>query len=80
MRLLSEAQLRLELVLYRPILGPLPLKFLTLFFKLSPYGEFYFEYSINEKVALEVGGGAALAGIPTLVTMKHVGVNVAADP
>ena len=38
------------------------------------------EYSVNEKVALEVGGGAALAGAMTLVTMKHVGVNVAADP
>jgi len=40
----------------------------------------YLEYSVNEKVALEVGGGAALAGAMTLVTMKHVGVNVAADP
>ena len=50
------------------------------FYKLSPYGDFYFEYSVNEKVALEVGGGAALAGVPTLVCMKHVGVNVAADP
>ncbi len=38
------------------------------------------EYSVNEKVALEVGAGAALAGAMTLVTMKHVGVNVAADP
>ncbi len=40
----------------------------------------YLEYSVNEKVALEVAGGAALAGAATLVTMKHVGVNVAADP
>ncbi len=38
------------------------------------------EYSVNEKVALEVGAGASLAGALTLVTMKHVGVNVAADP
>ncbi|OGV36204.1 MAG: hypothetical protein A2020_12435 [Lentisphaerae bacterium GWF2_45_14] len=38
------------------------------------------EWSVNEKVALEVGIGAALAGARTLVTMKHVGVNVAADP
>ncbi len=38
------------------------------------------EYSVNEKVALEVGSGSALAGAMTLVTMKHVGVNVAADP
>ena len=50
------------------------------FFRLSPDADYYFEYSTNEKVALEVGGGAALAGAPTLVTMKHVGVNVAADP
>jgi len=41
---------------------------------------FNFEYSVNEKVALEVGGGAAVGGVPTLVTMKHVGLNVAADP
>jgi len=34
----------------------------------------------NEKVALEVGLGSSYAGARTLVTMKHVGVNVAADP
>ncbi len=34
----------------------------------------------NEKIALEVGLGAAYAGARVLVTMKHVGVNVAADP
>lgn len=50
------------------------------FFRLSPEGGYTFEYSVNEKVALEVGGGATLAGAMTLVTMKHVGVNVAADP
>ncbi len=50
------------------------------FFRLSPHADYYFEYSVNEKVALEVGGGAALSGVPTLVTMKHVGLNVAADP
>ncbi len=49
-------------------------------YSLAPYGNFDFEYSVNEKVALEVGGGAALGGTPTLVTMKHVGLNVAADP
>ncbi len=38
------------------------------------------QWSVNEKVALEVGIGASLAGRRTLVTMKHVGVNVAADP
>ena len=34
----------------------------------------------NEKVALEVGIGASFGGVRALVTMKHVGVNVAADP
>ncbi|MDL2272820.1 indolepyruvate ferredoxin oxidoreductase subunit alpha, partial [Desulfovibrio sp. OttesenSCG-928-I05] len=43
-------------------------------------GRFYLEYSTNEKVAMEVAGGAALGGAMALVTMKHVGVNVAADP
>ncbi len=44
------------------------------------YENVYTEWSVNEKVALEVGIGASFAGIRTLVTMKHVGVNVAADP
>jgi indolepyruvate ferredoxin oxidoreductase alpha subunit len=38
------------------------------------------QWAPNEKVALEVGIGAAFAGGQALVTMKHVGVNVAADP
>jgi indolepyruvate ferredoxin oxidoreductase alpha subunit len=38
------------------------------------------QWSPNEKVALEVGLGAAFANARTLVTMKHVGLNVAADP
>ena len=44
------------------------------------YPNNYVEWSINEKVALEVAIGSSLAGSRTLVTMKHVGVNVAADP
>lgn len=40
----------------------------------------YAEWSPNEKVALEVGIGASIGGARTLVAMKHVGVNVAADP
>lgn len=40
----------------------------------------YAEWCTNEKVALEVGLGAAAAGAKVLATMKHVGVNVAADP
>ncbi|MFZ5644833.1 MAG: indolepyruvate ferredoxin oxidoreductase subunit alpha [Bacillota bacterium] len=47
---------------------------------LSGYKEVYSEWAPNEKVALEVGIGSAMAGARTLVTMKHVGVNVAADP
>ena len=40
----------------------------------------YAEWCINEKVAVEVGIGASAAGARVLATMKHVGVNVAADP
>jgi indolepyruvate ferredoxin oxidoreductase, alpha subunit len=50
------------------------------FFRLSPKGDYYFEYAPNEKVALEAAGAAALGGVPSMATMKHVGVNVAADP
>ena len=38
------------------------------------------EWAPNEKVALEVGIGAAVAGARAMVCMKHVGLNVAADP
>jgi len=47
---------------------------------LSIFDEVYTEWAPNEKVALEVGIGAAIAGARALVAMKHVGVNVAADP
>jgi indolepyruvate ferredoxin oxidoreductase alpha subunit len=40
----------------------------------------YCEWSPNEKVALEVAVGASLSGARSIVTMKHVGLNVAADP
>ncbi len=40
----------------------------------------YAEWCTNEKVAVEVGLGASAAGARVIVTMKHVGVNVAADP
>lgn len=46
----------------------------------AKYEEMYAEWSPNEKVALEVGIGASIAGGRALVSMKHVGVNVAADP
>lgn len=48
--------------------------------EISRYDEVYSEWSPNEKVALEVGIGAAIRGARTLVSMKHVGLNVACDP
>ena len=38
------------------------------------------EWAPNEKVALEVGIGVSFGGARSIVTMKHVGLNVAADP
>lgn len=43
-------------------------------------GNIHVEWSVNEKVALEVAAGAAMAGARAMVTMKQVGLNVAADP
>jgi len=40
---------------------------------------FYFEYSTNEKVALEIAGAASISGLRSLTCMKHVGMNVASD-
>ena len=48
--------------------------------ELAAYDDVYSEWSPNEKVAMEVGIGASLAGARALVCMKHVGLNVAADP
>lgn len=42
--------------------------------------DIYVEWSVNEKVALELAAGASYAGARTLVTMKQVGLNVASDP
>ena len=50
------------------------------FLNISQETDLYFEYSTNEKVAMEVGAAAAISGLRTMVTMKHVGLNVAADP
>ncbi|WP_035288423.1 indolepyruvate ferredoxin oxidoreductase subunit alpha [Clostridium sp. KNHs214] len=47
---------------------------------LSKYEGVYAEWAPNEKVALEVSSGAAIGGARSLSTMKHVGLNVAADP
>ncbi|MFH1382203.1 MAG: indolepyruvate ferredoxin oxidoreductase subunit alpha [Chloroflexota bacterium] len=47
---------------------------------LAHFNDIYTEWSTNEKVAMEVALGAAYSGIRALVSMKHVGLNVAADP
>jgi len=44
------------------------------------YKEIQAQWAPNEKVALEVAAGAALGGVRSLAAMKHVGLNVAADP
>jgi len=49
------------------------------FFQMSHESDLYFEYSTNEKVALEVAAAAANCGVRSMCIMKHVGVNVAAD-
>ena len=46
----------------------------------AKYKEIHSEWAPNEKVALEVGIGASMAGARAMVCMKHVGLNVAADP
>ncbi len=47
---------------------------------LSTYDGLYTEWAPNEKVALEVALGASIAGVRAMASMKHVGLNVAADP
>ena len=47
---------------------------------ISKYDEIYSEWAPNEKVAAEVAAGAAIAGARAMSAMKHVGMNVAADP
>ncbi len=44
------------------------------------YKEIYSEWSPNEKVAMEVAIGASMSGVRAMASMKHVGLNVAADP
>ena len=48
--------------------------------ELARYDDVYSEWSPNEKVALEVGIGASIRGVRAIVSMKHVGLNVACDP
>ena len=49
------------------------------FFQMSQASDLYFEYSVNEKVSLEVTAAAANTGVRSMCVMKHVGMNVAAD-
>ena len=48
--------------------------------RMQPDRPYYLEWSVNEKVALENALAAAWCGLRALCTMKHVGLNVAADP
>ena len=46
----------------------------------AQYDAMYCEWAPNEKVAMEVAFGASMAGARSACAMKHVGLNVAADP
>ncbi len=48
--------------------------------ELAQYKEIVTQWSPNEKVAVEVASGAAFTGARSIACMKHVGMNVAADP
>ena len=47
---------------------------------IAKYDEIYSEWAPNEKVAMEVALGASISGARSFCAMKHVGLNVAADP
>lgn len=47
---------------------------------MAQYKQIYSQWANNEKVALEMASGAAIGGFRALAAMKHVGLNVAADP
>jgi indolepyruvate ferredoxin oxidoreductase alpha subunit len=49
-------------------------------FEMSRESDLYFEFSVNEKVSMEVAAAAACSGLRGMTMMKHVGLNVAADP
>jgi indolepyruvate ferredoxin oxidoreductase alpha subunit len=49
------------------------------FAEIAKEGGIYFEYSTNEKVAVETAAGAALSGLRSIVSFKHFGLNVASD-
>jgi len=47
---------------------------------LKQYEEIFSKWGTNEKVAMEIAMGGSIAGAPSMVSMKHVGINIAADP
>jgi indolepyruvate ferredoxin oxidoreductase alpha subunit len=47
---------------------------------IGQFEEIYSEWSVNEKVAMDVAIGASLGGVRSIVVMKHAGLNVASDP
>lgn len=47
--------------------------------RLAAEAGIYMEYSVNEKVAVEIAAGVAVCGVRALTAMKHVGLNVSAD-
>jgi indolepyruvate ferredoxin oxidoreductase alpha subunit len=49
------------------------------FSRIAKVANVYFEYSVNEKIALEAAAGAAFSGLKSLVSFKHFGLNVASD-
>ena len=51
----------------------------NIFYKIAKEAGVYFEFSTNEKVAMEAGVGASFSGLKTLVAMKNFGLNVASD-
>ena len=51
----------------------------NVFYQIAKDAGVYFEFSSNEKVALEVSAAASASGLRSFVFMKHVGLNVAAD-
>ena len=46
----------------------------------AKYGSLHCEWAVNEKVGMEVAIGASIAGVRAMTCIKHVGLNVAADP
>ena len=51
----------------------------NIFYRIGKNQNVYFEFSTNEKVALEAGIGASFSGLKTLVAMKNFGLNVCSD-